>query len=129
MHEGQLVIDAAVVRQLVTDQFPTWRGLPVRALRTSGTDNAIFRIGDEFAARFPLRPGDPVAVRATLADEAAACRELAAVSTVPTPQPVAVGEPGDGYPQPWSVQTWYPAATPPSPTRRRRRSSRWISPR
>ena len=108
MHEDQLEIGAAAVRRLVAGQFPQWRGLPVRALRTSGTDNAIFRIGVELAARFPLRPGDPVARRATLVDEAAACRELATASTVPTPEPVAFGDPGEGYPQPWSVQTWVP---------------------
>ncbi len=29
-------------------------------------------------------------------------------STVPTTEPVALGKPGEGYPLPWSVQTWLP---------------------
>jgi aminoglycoside phosphotransferase (APT) family kinase protein len=34
-----------------------------------------------------------------------------------TPEPVALGEPGEGYPLPWSVQTWLPgtAATAEDP--------------
>ena len=27
---------------------------------------------------------------------------------VPTPEPVAIGEPGVGYPLPWAVQSWLP---------------------
>lgn len=36
--------------------------------------------------------------------------ELAAASHYPTPLPVAIGEPGPGFPLPWSVQTWLPGA-------------------
>jgi aminoglycoside phosphotransferase (APT) family kinase protein len=106
MHAGQLQVDAQTVRRLVEVQFPQWRGLPVTELRTPGTVNAIFRIGDDLAARFPLVGDDPARVRASLAAEAAAARELAEVATVPIPQPVAIAEPGAGYPLPWSVQTW-----------------------
>jgi aminoglycoside phosphotransferase (APT) family kinase protein len=108
MHANQLHIDAETVRWLVEAQFPQWRGLPVIELSTSGTVHAIFRIGDHLAARFPLVGDDPIRVRRTLAAEAAAARELAGAATVPGPQPVAIGEPGAGYPLPWSVQTWLP---------------------
>ncbi|WP_329254512.1 hypothetical protein OG417_12510 [Actinoallomurus sp. NBC_01490] len=36
--------------------------------------------------------------------EAEAARELADAATVPTPEPVAIGEPGAGCPLPWSVR-------------------------
>jgi len=39
--------------------------------------NAIYRIGDHLAARFPLQPGDVEATRRWLAIEAAAVQELA----------------------------------------------------
>ncbi|UYM06609.1 aminoglycoside phosphotransferase family protein [Solicola gregarius] len=107
MHEGQREIDGRTVRRLVDDQFPQWRGLPVRAV-AGGTVNAIFRVGDEVAARFPLQGVDPGEVRASLEAEATAARELADHATVPVTEPVAIGEPGDGYPLPWSVQTWLP---------------------
>ncbi|MGZ4687721.1 phosphotransferase [Oryzihumus sp.] len=106
MHAGQLHVDAQTVRRLIEVQFPQWRGLPVTELRTPGTVNAIFRMGDDLAARFPLVGHDPAQARASLVVEAEAARELADAATVPSPEPVVIGEPGAGYPLPWSVQTW-----------------------
>jgi len=100
MHADQLHVDAQTVLRLIELQFPQWRGRPVTELRSSGTVNAIFRIGDDLAARFPLVGHDPAQTRALLATEAEAARELADAITVPTPEPVAIGEPGAGYPLP-----------------------------
>ena len=111
MHDGQLTVTVATVRALVAAQFPAWAGLAVRAVDSPGTVNAIFRIGDELAARFPLVTADAGDVRAQLAAEAAAARELAGRTRFATPEPVALGEPGPGYPLPWSVQTWLPGTT------------------
>jgi aminoglycoside phosphotransferase (APT) family kinase protein len=111
MHAEQLVVTTATVRRLVREQFPSWRALPVRAVHGPGTVNAIFRVGDVYAARFPLQPEDPEGVRSRLAAEAEAARELHEATRVPTPRPVALGEPGAGYPLPWSVQTWLPGTT------------------
>jgi aminoglycoside phosphotransferase (APT) family kinase protein len=111
MHVGEHPIDAAVVRDLIGAQFPRWRGLPVRRVTSSGTVNAIFRLGDRLAARFPLQGADPAATRRELQSEAAAARELAAATRFPVPALVALGEPGPGYPLPWSVQTWLPGRT------------------
>jgi len=108
MHADQLTIPIRTVRELVDEQFPQWRGLPVRAVDSAGTVNAIFRIGADLAARFPLRPDDPVAARRWLEAEAAAARELAGRTRFATPRPVAIGAPGPDYPMPWSVQTWLP---------------------
>jgi len=110
MHEDELEVNVDTVRRLVMEQFPQWGKLAVREMPTAGTVNAIFRIGDELAARFPLRAQDPTHVRAWLRSEAAAADELAQVSCVPTPEPVAIGEPGHSYPLPWSVQTWLPGS-------------------
>src|SRR4051812_27267929 len=108
MHPEQLTVTMATVRQLVTEQFPSWRELPVRVVSGPGTVNAIFRLGDGYAARFPLQPDDPEAVRRRLVAEAEAAEELHGCTRVRTPRPVALGEPGAGYPLPWSVQTWLP---------------------
>ena len=111
MHAGELPIDAGVARDLIDAQFPQWRGLRVRRVTSSGTDNAIFRLGDRLAARFPLQGADPAATRQELESEAVAARELAAATRFPVPALVALGEPGPGYPLPWSVQTWLPGRT------------------
>lgn len=109
MHPGQLRVAESTAGHLVAQQFPQWRDLPVRAVASSGTVNALFRIGDELVARFPLLPvADPGAGRSRLEAEAAAARELLGRTRFLTPEPVAIGEPGLGYPQAWSVQTWVP---------------------
>jgi aminoglycoside phosphotransferase (APT) family kinase protein len=111
MHDSQLTISAETVRALVDAQFPRWRGLPIRAVASAGTVNAIFRIGGELAARLPLQSADAEATRQALEAEAAAARELAGRTRFATPEPVAIGEPGPGFPLPWSVQTWLPGTT------------------
>jgi aminoglycoside phosphotransferase (APT) family kinase protein len=111
MHADQLTLSSASVRELVDEQFPRWRDLDIKAMESPGTDNAIFRIGGELAARFPLRPGNAAEVRRRLESEAATARELAGRTRFATPEPVAIGEPGAGYPLPWAVQTWLPGDT------------------
>jgi aminoglycoside phosphotransferase (APT) family kinase protein len=108
MHAGQLDVPVETVRRLVAEQFPEWRGWPVRRVASEGTVNAIFRLGDGLTARFPLAPGDVDQTRDMLRAEAAATALLHGRTRFRTPEPVALGEPGPGYPLPWSVQTWLP---------------------
>lgn len=111
MHQDQLPVTAGTARRLISEQFPEWSALAITAVRSEGTVNAIFRIGNDLAARFPLQPGDPDETREWLLAQADAARELANHTTFPVPLPVAIGEPGAGYPLPWSVQTWVPGTT------------------
>ena len=117
MHPNQLTISLETVRKLVHAQFPAWRDMPVRRFPSQGTVNALFRIGEGLAARFPLQPGNVESTRRWLESEAQAARELLGRTRFRTPEPVALGEPGEGYPLPWSVQTWLPgtAATDQDP--------------
>ena len=108
MHANQLTVSVQTVRNLVDGQFPAWRGLPIREVESHGTVNALFRIGGTLLARFPLEPRDVEPARRWLQSEAQAARELLGRTRFPTPEPVALGEPGVGYPLPWSVQTWLP---------------------
>jgi aminoglycoside phosphotransferase (APT) family kinase protein len=110
MHDDQLTVSLATVTALVEAQFPRWRGLPVKPVASGGTVNAIFRLGDRLTARFPLQPREVEDARRWLEEEAEAARELLGRTRFATPEPVAIGEPGSGYPMPWSVQTWIPGA-------------------
>jgi aminoglycoside phosphotransferase (APT) family kinase protein len=106
MHADQLTVSLETARELVGQQFGRWRDLPIVPFPSSGTVNALFRIGDELVARFPLRLGPVEVIRRLLESEAQAARELLERTRFPTPEPIALGEPGAGYPLPWSVQTW-----------------------
>lgn len=111
MHEDQLQVTAGIAAELVSDQFPEWSRLPITRVQPEGTVNAIFRIGDHLAARLPLQPGDTGRARTRLRSEAAAARRLAGATSVPVPVTVAIGEPSDRYPMPWSLQTWLTGVT------------------
>ncbi|CAM5265140.1 Aminoglycoside phosphotransferase (APT) family kinase protein OS=Streptomyces griseomycini OX=66895 GN=FHS37_003621 PE=4 SV=1 [Streptomyces griseomycini] len=50
-------IDAALVGRLVAGRFPRRAGLPVERLRSSGTENAMFRLGPDPVVRLPRYPG------------------------------------------------------------------------
>jgi aminoglycoside phosphotransferase (APT) family kinase protein len=108
MHANQLTVPVETVRRLMDQQFPEWRGLPVRRIASQGTVNALFRIGEKLLARFPLEPREVGPTWRWLQSEAQAARALLGRTRFPTPEPVALGEPGAGYPLPWSVQTWLP---------------------
>jgi aminoglycoside phosphotransferase (APT) family kinase protein len=77
MHTDQVLIDRNIARGMIIDQFPEYRHEPIEQLGTTGTVNAIFRIGSGVAARFPLRAMEPVECADMLRREAAAMTEFA----------------------------------------------------
>lgn len=48
-------VDGRFVARLIETQAPQWAHLPLRPVPSSGTDNAIFRLGDSLAVRVPRR--------------------------------------------------------------------------
>ena len=108
MHYDQVDVTTEIVTTWIHEQFPQWSGKAVQPLSSTGTVNAVFRIGNDLSARFPLRVADAAEALAVVEREARASAELAQVSRFPAPEPVALGRPGAGYPMPWSVQTWLP---------------------
>lgn len=59
MHPDQLTVTTGIVTALVAERFPGLGGAAGPGGAVAGTDNALFRLGDRLAARFPLRPDDP----------------------------------------------------------------------
>jgi aminoglycoside phosphotransferase (APT) family kinase protein len=106
MHNDQVHIDADSIRGMIIDQFPEHRLERIEPLETTGTVNAIFRIGSGVAARFPLRVMDPAGCADLLRSEAAAMTEFAEHSPFATPRPLGLGQPSTAYPMPWAVQSW-----------------------
>lgn len=108
MHDGQLTVDAERAGELIARAFPRLAGVPVRALAGAGTGtgtvNAIFRVGADVTARFPLEPTDAAA----LDTEARALDAFADAATVPAPRPLGIGAGDAAYPSAWSLQTWVP---------------------
>ncbi|MDQ2846624.1 MAG: aminoglycoside phosphotransferase family protein [Actinomycetota bacterium] len=108
MHPDQVDVRMEVVAGLVASQFPEWRNLPVRPVLSHGTVNALFRLGDELVLRFPLQPSLEPALREELIDEQRSAALLAPHLPLPVPEPIALGDPGEGYPGPWTAYRWIP---------------------
>ena len=53
MHDNEVATDASLVRRLLAAQFPQWANLPIAPVGSAGTDNAIYRLGDDMAVRLP----------------------------------------------------------------------------
>lgn len=103
-------IDAGLARRLIDSQFPRWSKLPIREVELDGWDNRTFRLGSELSVRLPTGSWYAQQVE----KEQRWLPALAPHLPLPIPAPVARGEPGDGYPYPWSVYRWLdgePAAT------------------
>jgi aminoglycoside phosphotransferase (APT) family kinase protein len=111
MHADQVDVTADVVAALVASQFPQWRGYPVRPLTSDGTVNALFRLGDDIVLRLPLQPDLGAAAREALVQEQDIARRIAARVQLQVPQPLALGEPGEGYSGPWTAYRWIPGET------------------
>lgn len=108
MHADEAEIDTGLVRSLVATQFPRWAGLPIRPVTSAGTDNAMYRLGDDLAVRLPRIAG----AAASVESEQEWLPRLAPHLPVTVPTPVAEGRPADGYPYPWSVLSWLPGTNP-----------------
>nr|WP_079142260.1 aminoglycoside phosphotransferase family protein [Streptomyces sp. LUP30] len=108
MRPDEVDLDAPLVSRLVAAQFPRWAGLTVRRLPSSGTENAMFRLGDDKVVRLPRHPGAVESV----GHEARWLARLGPALPVAAPVPLAQGGPGEGFAWPWSVYRWLDGRNP-----------------
>lgn len=108
MHEDELDLDEGLVARLVAEQFPRWAGLPVSRVPSSGTDHAMFRLGQALVVRLPRTPWAARSLEA----EARWPALLAPHLPVTVPVPLEVGEPAGEYPLNWAVHRWLPGRNP-----------------
>jgi aminoglycoside phosphotransferase (APT) family kinase protein len=102
MNSARLEIPAALVRRLVRAQFPAWADLRVAPVEPGGWDNRTFRLGDRMSVRLP-------SAECYVGQEEKEHRwlpRLAPHLPLPIPEPLAMGEPAEGYPWRWSVCRW-----------------------
>ena len=102
MHDDEVHIDVALVQRLVADQFPDRAGRVIREVQSTGTVNAIYRVGDDAYARLPRR----AVGAAGLQHEAQWLPWLAKRLSLPIPEPIGEGHPYDSYPFAWALYHW-----------------------
>lgn len=102
MHENEIAIDLELVKSLIGQQFPQWAELSIEPIDSSGTDNAIFRLGSDKAIRLPRVTGnDSIIIK-----EYEWLPRLAPYISLEIPTPLAKGLPTQDYPCAWLIYLW-----------------------
>lgn len=102
MHDDEVDVSVELVRQLVDTQFSGWAGFELRVVEPWGTDNAIYRLGDDLVVRLP-RIESAVA---QIAFEAEWLPRWSKRLPIAVPESLAIGEPDGTYPFPWAIHRW-----------------------
>ncbi|MER8085874.1 aminoglycoside phosphotransferase family protein [Streptomyces sp. NPDC094048] len=101
LHENEIPIDEALVRSLLETQRPEWADLPLSPAG-AGTDNIMYRLGDDLLVRLPRTAGTGRSVR----KEQEWLPRLAPLLACPVPEHVHAGTPSSAFPLVWSVHRW-----------------------
>lgn len=102
MHSDEIDIAPDLVGRLLASQFPQWAGLSVLPVASSGTDNALFRVGSDLVARLPR-------IHWAVEDvdkEHEWLPRLAPRLPLAIPTPLVRGTPTEEYPWSWSIYRW-----------------------
>lgn len=102
VHPDEVFTDTNLVSRLLITQFPQWAALPIERVASSGTDNALYRLGDVLVVRLPRIHWAVGQVE----KEQQWLPKLAPHLPLTVPSPLAMGLPGEGYPWRWSVYHW-----------------------
>jgi aminoglycoside phosphotransferase (APT) family kinase protein len=102
MHADEVKTDIALVRRLLTGQFPQWADLPIAPVEWSGTDNAIYRLDEDMAVRLPRIHW----AIGQVDKEHTWLPKLAPHLPLTIPVLLARGNPAEGYPWHWCVSPW-----------------------
>jgi aminoglycoside phosphotransferase (APT) family kinase protein len=108
MHADEIETDADLVRRLLAGQFPDWASLPIERVPSSGTDNALYRLGDEMVVRLPRIHWAVGGID----KDFSWLPVLGPRLPVATPVPLAKGAPAEGYPWEWGVYSWLEGENP-----------------
>ena len=101
MHEDEIDVDTALVRDLLRRQFPHLAGHQLIRVASQGTVNAIYRLGSDLVVRLPLTPRWH-----DIDAESCWLGALAPRLPVKIPEMIAIGEADDTYPWKWGVLRW-----------------------
>lgn len=102
MHEDEVETSIELVQRLLRAQFPHWAELPLQAVPSAGTDNALYRLGNEMVVRLP-RIHWAVSQAET---ERHWLPRLTPSLPLQLPVQLVQGTPAEGYPWNWSIYRW-----------------------
>src|SRR5260370_20050454 len=102
MQPNEMPTDAPLVGGFLAGNFPNGASFPIEPVHSAGTDNAIYRLGEDMAVRMPRIQS----ATAQIDKEHHWTPRLTPHLPLAIPVPLANGAPAEGYPWRWSVCRW-----------------------
>jgi aminoglycoside phosphotransferase (APT) family kinase protein len=98
----EAMLDAELAGRLVAAQFPKWAHLHITPVVPGGWDHRSFRLGNDMVVRLPSSD----AYADQVEKESRWLPELAPSLPLAIPEPLELGEPGQGFGRRWAVHRW-----------------------
>lgn len=95
-------IDIHLVLQLIAEQLPQWKDLPIRPVENSGWDNRMFRLGEDKVIRLPSsKQYEP-----QIEKENHFLPLFSSILPCQIPKPIFLGQASEIYPLKWAIYQW-----------------------
>lgn len=107
MHPNQIPTSPALVQGLLQSQYPSLADEPVGETPYHGTDSDTYRVGEHHSVRLPIIDW-AVNNEAHMRPWLPWLRDRLAIQVS---GPIFYGEPGCGYPHPWTIYPWLSGET------------------
>lgn len=106
-YNNTIHINTPLVQKLISSQFPQWAHLPAKPVEPGGWDNRTFHLGETMSVRLPSAE----AYASKIEKEYHWLPKLAPQLPILIPKPLALGQPTEEYPFPWSIYQWIDGET------------------
>lgn len=108
LHSDEVNINNKIVRQLLTQQFPEFTHLKLESVYPEGTDNKLYKLGDDKVIRMPRMERSAINIK----KESQWLSQLVPLLPIAIPEPLAQGQPSINYPFPWLICQWLEGRNP-----------------
>lgn len=108
MHADEFDISPELIRDLLLKQFPQWANLSLELMHPEGTDNAMYKLGDDKLVRLPRTKRSSFNIE----KELTWLPRLGPHLPLSIPNIIGNGTPDKNYPFPWLVCEWLDGTNP-----------------
>jgi len=108
LHSDEVNINSKIVKQLLTHQFPEFSHLKLELVYPEGTDNKLYKLGNDKVIRMPRMERSAI----NIIKESQWLPQLAPLLPIAIPKLLAQGRPSTNYPFPWLICQWLEGVNP-----------------
>jgi len=95
-------LELSSLKKMLATQFPQWSNLFIRKVKSSGTDNTIYRLGENYSIRIPKGEIGILQIE----KEKQWLPYLSTHLPLEMPQQIAIGKISSLFPHPWGIYNW-----------------------